>query len=135
MERRDDWEQRLIKLANDWRNKEYEYGKTDCGCFAQSAVEALTGVVLLSDVERPKSEIGAARFMIAHGWHTIEDMATGLLGSPVNPIASRRGDIVSFAEGGALHLAVRVGDAALSPGPKGLIVVGRKAWRSAWKVG
>jgi len=135
MQRLDDWEKRLIALANEWRTRPYVYGISDCGCFAQAAIEAVTGVALLSDVERPRGWLSAAKFMIAHGWDSVEDMATELLGAPVEPSLSGPGDIVSFSEGGESHLAVRVGSVALSPSGKGLIVVAAGSWRRAWKVG
>lgn len=134
MERRADWEPRLITLANDWATTPYVYGVSDCACFAQAAVEAVTGIVLLEGIEKPRGMMGAARFMIARGWETVEDLATELLGAPLDPLQSRRGDIVSFVEQEP-HLAVRVGDTALSPSAGGLVVVGPARWHLAWKIG
>lgn len=134
MERLPDWEPRLIALANDWATRPYVYGVSDCACFAQAAIEAVTGVVLLEGTEKPRGMMGAARFMIARGWESVEDMATALLGAPLDPRQSRRGDIVSFVEQEP-HLAVRVGDVALSPTAGGLVAVEPRHWHLMWKVG
>ncbi len=135
MTRRDDWRVRLTSVARDWRVKPYIYGQTDCACFVQAAVEAVTGVVLLEAVEKPSGMMESARFLISRGWRNVEGMAEALLGASVEPDLSRAGDVVSFFEGGEPHLAVRVGDLALSPSATGLNVIVRKQWRRAWQVG
>lgn len=99
------------------------------------AVEAVTGVELLPGVEVPTGWLGVAKFMIAHGWDDVEAMATELLGNPSEPSLSRRGDVVSFLEGGEKHLAVRAGSEALTPSPEGLRVIGAAHWLNAWRVG
>lgn len=135
MERLPDWEPRLVALANGWRTRPYVYGVSDCACFAQAAVEAVTGVLLLEGIEKPRGMMGAARFMISRGWESVEDMAEELLGTPVDPAATRRGDIVSFVGDGESHLAVRIGDVALSPSASGLAVIVPRCWHLGWKVG
>lgn len=130
-----DWQQRLVKTVNERRLMPYVYGRTDCACFVQAAVLAVTGTMLLAGVEKPKGWIGAAKFMLANGWEDVEQMATAVLGPPVSADLSRPGDVVSFELAEELHLAVRVGDAALTPAGEGLQVVDRLAWRNAWLVG
>ncbi|WP_428673723.1 DUF6950 family protein [Reyranella sp.] len=129
-----DWKPRLVELANRHRATPYRYGEHDCATFARDAVEAVTGTVLLPEAERQAGWLAAARFMIARGWETVEAMADELL-PPVDAALSRPGDIVSFEQGGELHLAVRMGDAAVSPGLQGLFPVGGGHWHRAWKVG
>lgn len=99
------------------------------------AVAAVTGIELLAGIDPPKGWLGAARFMISRGWADVEEMAEDLLGQSVAADLSRRGDIVSYADGGELHLAVRVGDQAVAASPTGLVVVPRVHWRRAWLVG
>lgn len=136
LSRRDDGNQRLIALVNERRLMPYAYGRNDCWCFARAAVEAATGETLLPDLEPPKSWLAAARVMIANGWESVEDLMTETLGPPMaDPKESRPGDIVSFEMLGDLHLAVRVGETALTPGRDGLNSIGRDAWRNAWRVG
>lgn len=129
------WEGRLIDLAREWRTRPYSYGDSDCACFARAAIETLTGVTMLPGVEFPKGWLAAAKFMIARGWSSVEDSMVELLGPPVDPTHSRSGDIVSYAEGGELHLAVRVGDSAMTPSLQGLRVIAAGHWLRAWRVG
>lgn len=136
LERLPDWEQRLIDTANERRTLPYAYGVNDCGCFAQAAIKAVTGVTLLEGIELPRGWLAAAKFMMARGWSNIEDTMTDLLGQPMDdPQQSRRGDIVSYEEGGEFHVAVRVGDCALTPAIGGLAVIPASRWRRWWKVG
>ena len=132
--RLDGWEPRLVVLANDWRTRPYAYGITDCGRFMIEAVAAVTGVVLLEGVTWPRGWLGVAKFMIANGWNSVEDTMDDLL--PPMPVAdSRRGDVVSFELAGEMHLAVRVGATALTPGTTGLEAFAAGTWRHAWRVG
>lgn len=136
MTRLPDWQARLSSVANARRNVAYQYGMTDCWCFARAAVEATTGVVLLPGIESPKGWLAAAKAMLSRGWSDVEDMMTALLGEPLgNPMSARAGDIVSYEFCGERHLAVCFGDEALSPQQTGLQVIGRSAWRCAWSVG
>ena len=134
LQRLDGWEGRLGVLANAWRNRPFEYGVTDCGRFMLAAVVEITGTDLLPGVTWPRGWLGVAKWMIANDWEDVEAVMDDLL--PYVPVAeSRRGDVVSFERGGELHLAVRVGDAALTPGIDGLVVSPSSAWRRAWQVG
>lgn len=134
LERLPDWEKRLIDFANSWCVVEYEYGVTDCTRFAHGSVVAVTGKSLLPDMEWPTGWISAAKMMIAKGWESVESPVDELLPRGEAEV-SRRGDLVSYSAGGELHLAVRVGGAALAPAMKGLLVIDRKFWLRSWKVG
>jgi hypothetical protein len=132
--RLEDWKERLVRHANSWRTVEYAYGRADCTRFAHGAVEAVTGVDILPGMKWPNGWIGAAKFMIAKGWDSVEAPMAELL-PEMDAATSRPGDIVSYWLGGEVHLAVRVGDTALAPTTKGLMVVERSQWARAWKVG
>lgn len=129
------WQERLIDAVNARRRVPYRYGTNDCARFAQICIEAVTGTVLLPDVERPQGWLAAAKFMIARGWTTPEDMATELIGHSCDLADVGPGDIVSYEHLGELHLAVRVGDAALAPVDAGLKAIPPGQWRRGWKVG
>lgn len=133
--RLDDWQARLVAVVNERRLLPYAYGTNDCACFARLCVEATTGMVLLPGVDPPKGWLAAAKFMIARGWHTPEDMATELLGPPRDVAETGPGDLVSYEDIGELHLAVRVGDVAVAPVDVGLKVISPEQWRHGWKVG
>jgi hypothetical protein len=131
-----DWPARLSAFVSSRRDIPYAYGVNDCACFAQESVIALTGTDPLPGIERPKSWLGAARFLIANGWEDVEEMITAVLGPPLaSPRLAQRGDIVSFASpGGERHLAVCTGGMAATPGGLGIEWVPLSEWRSAWKV-
>lgn len=125
---------RLIALVNDWRSRPYVYGVTDCWQFALAAVRCQTGVDLMPGVVWPRSLFGAVRIMIENGWENINDAMNALLPSQSVEDA-RPGDVVSFERGGEHHMAVRVGDTALTPDLRGLMAIDRALWRRAWRVG
>lgn len=43
MSRAPGWEERLLAVAEDWRNRPFAWGRADCLCFARAAVEAVQG--------------------------------------------------------------------------------------------
>lgn len=137
LERRADWLERLAAVVNERRKMPYRYGTNDCGVFSRLCVEAMTGTTLLPGVDLPIGWLAAARFLISRGWSGVDDMATALLGPPVDDLSEiGPGDIVAYEACGETHLAVRVGDAALAPeGEIGLKVIAAEKWRRGWKVG
>lgn len=133
--RLDDWTRRLAALANAWRCRPYAYGITDCWQFMLAAVETQTGAALMPGVLWSRRRIGVLKFMKAEGWADIEAAMDDLL-PPMIVTDSRPGDVVSFGLADELHMAIRVGDTALTPGPNGLVEIARPEWwRRAWKVG
>jgi len=134
--RLDNWQPRLAAAINDRRLAPYVYGRTDCACFVQASIAAVTGVTLMDGIEKPMGWIGAAKFLIAHGWDDVEAMIVDIIGPPMaSPSLSRPGDIISFVSIGEPHLGVRVGDVALSPADTGLEVITAQRWVRAWKIG
>ena len=130
-----DWQPRLAKLVNERRSVPYAYGSNDCWCFAQAAINAVTGKTLRPDIA-PKTWLAAAKVLISNGWESVEAMMTELLGPPMDdPKTSQPGDIVSFELLGSEHLAVRAGDTALTPGRDRLEMIAVTEWRKAWRVG
>ena len=99
-----------------------------------AAVRCQTGVELMPGVVWPTGLVGVVRIMIDRGWQNLEEAMDDLL--PSQPVeAARPGDIVSFVQGGEVHMAVRLGDTALTPGLQGLAAFGPATWKRAWRVG
>jgi len=134
LHRLNDWRPRLIALVEDRRDRPYQYGETDCACFALDAIETITGVRHFDGVERPRNWIGAAKFMMSRGWSGIDEMMDSIL-EPVDPKETVIGDLVAFRSNAELHLAVRAGDSALTPGDNGLMTIDRERWSLGWKIG
>ena len=135
LQRLPDWLPRLAELANKHRLTPYRYGTHDCWTFARAAVEAVTGTLLLPELESYSGWLGAAKLMIARGLASVEEVMTEQIGKPVDVGQSRAGDIISYENGGERHLAVRIGDGALAPAPDGMTIVAPVVWRHAWLVG
>lgn len=130
-----DWQPRLVELVNERRLTPYRYGENDCWHFVRAAVETMTGTLLFPEMTPYRGWVGAARMLIENGWDTVEEGVTDLLGPPIDPHGSLPGDIVSYEAVGDRHLALRIGDAALTPSLEGLVVIERTRWCRAWKVG
>jgi hypothetical protein len=136
MTRREDWVVRLTVAINARRELPYSYGINDCWCLVRDCVEAITGEVLLDDLRPAPGFIAAAKAMISRGWTSVEDIMNEVVGEPLTSSASRPGDVISYEEGGDLHLAVRIGeDSAVSPSASGLRIIEREQWLRAWKIG
>lgn len=97
----------------------------------------VTGVSLLPGVQRPKPGwLAAAKFLIRHDLKDVEEFATAALGQiPGDGQDSVPGDLVSWRAAGELHLAVRVGNEAVTPAVKGLMMVSPADWICAWWIG
>lgn len=134
LQRLPDWQARLTGCLNARAAMPYRYGVNDCASFAFAAIEAMTGVNIAPS-PMPTGWLAAARLMISRGWESIEDVATELMGEPVEPAASRPGDIVSYEEGGERHLAVRIGTSAVTPTPYGSVPIDVDRWCRAWRIG
>lgn len=131
-----DWQPRFSAFLRERRSLPYEYGVTDCACFAVDAVRVVTGTDLAPGVERPRSAIEGGRFLVAHGVRTIEELFAGTLGTPWEHLGQgRRGDLASFFAAGETHMALVTGVAAVTPGPSGLVTVPSSLWRRAWRIG
>lgn len=135
MKRREDWRERLVEYVNQSSKVPYRYGEMDCWCFSSGCVRAQTDVVLYPEETPPRSAMAAYRIMDRRGWETVEDIMTEALGPSVSADEASTGDIVSVWMAGDLHLAVKVGDAVLTPGQAGLEAVAPSKWNRAWKVG
>jgi hypothetical protein len=129
--RRPDWQRRLAELVNRNRHRSWDC----CALFCRDAVRQMTDVDLMPGLEVLAGRRQVARIMAAHGWRGMEDIATAFGGEPLEAQMARPGDVVSFAHDGAVFLAVRIGDGAVTSTPGGLVPVLPAAWRRAWRVG
>jgi hypothetical protein len=130
------WEDRLRDLVNRTCNEPYRYGLFDCWTFASMGVLAVTGVTLLPGVVLPRGWLGAAKFLLKHNLDNVEELAIAALGIlPDDPERARAGDLVLHIVGEEQHLALRVGNAAVTPASDGLVVVERSRWTASWAIG
>lgn len=97
----------------------------------------VTGVSLIPGVQRPKPGwLAAAKFLIRYDLKDVEEFAIAALGQiPGDGQDSMSGDLVSWRACGEPHLAVRIGNEAVTPGAKGLLMVPASDWICAWWIG
>lgn len=91
MERKAGWEARLKNVIMKHQRLPSQYGVSDCYLIPDDAVEALTGERMFPDVTYD-SEMGAAKALVAHGFHTVEDAFASKF-EAVHPALAQRGDI------------------------------------------
>ena len=129
-----DWHERLIHFVNGRRLMPYAYGTNDCWTFTQAAILEMTGTELFPEI-KPNHWLSAAKVLIRNGWDSVEELISDPLGPPSEPIDTRPGDVVSFESCDSYHLAVRIGDSAVTPFDTGTMVIKSTQWRRSWKVG
>lgn len=135
LRRRDDWPARLSAFVRAREHVPYVHGETDCACFCQAWIVEATGVDVMPGIDKPRSRIAAARFLVAGGFGDVEGLAAKVLGEPLPfPRLAGRGDIISFEAEGERHLAVVVDADAATPGRDGILWVPRVAWINGWRV-
>jgi hypothetical protein len=136
LRRLDDWPSRLRAFIRSRRELPFAWGSNDCCTFAiGGGVEALTGVLLLPDVQRPTTELGAARFLLDRGHRDASGLATELLGEPLaTPRLAQRGDVVALPADEGVTLGICLGTDAAAPGPSGLVFAPLSCALKAWRV-
>lgn len=136
LRRLDDWPSRLHAYIRSRREMPFAWGSNDCCTFAiGGGVEALTGILLLPDVQRPTTEFGAARFLVERGHHDVSGLATELLGVPmITPRLAQRGDVVALLADEGVTLGICLGADVAAPGPLGLVFPPLSCALKAWRV-
>lgn len=145
MTRFEDWPERLAAFIEERRAMPFAWGSNDCALFAADAVCAITGVDFGEPFRGRYDDEASLRLHGMHGANAhlaagdvsraIRDMATAWLDGEIAPALARRGDVVLIDHAGGESLAVCVGEKAAAPGRRGVIMVPRSAWLSAWRVG
>lgn len=136
LQRLENWPQRLHELIETRRRQPFVWGENDCCIFAlEHGVRAVTGILLLPEVPRPRTAIAAGRFLLRRGYRDVFSLATELLGQPVPfPRMAGRGDVVGLESPGVKALGVCVGAACATPGSHGLLFVPRSFVVRAWRL-
>lgn len=135
------WEGRLAALVSARALVPFAWGTNDCVTFAADAVQAVTGRDPIADIRGTWScERTAARavgsFYGAYGdmHHVLDAMAQRSWWPRVPVGFARRGDLAIVPHEGRPTVAVVTGQAAMSPGPKGLVAVPMTAATRAWTI-
>lgn len=132
MTRLDGWERVLVEAVETARSTPFQWGVTDCACWAFEVRARLTGGedVAAQWRGRYRTATGSLRVMRRLGWADIEAMGRALLGEPLPTVLmAQRGDLVLMDQGFGVVIgaqAVGMGEAGLGVAP---ITAGRLGWR------
>lgn len=128
-----DWQERLAAFIAGRREQTFAWGPGDCGHFAAGAIEATTGVdVLTPALPSWNSRREAVRAMRTLG-NSMREVTTAVLGEPVPPAFASIGDIGLTDAPSAL--VVCNGSSWLGVGRDRVEAVAAERVVCAWKVG
>ncbi|NSX15974.1 hypothetical protein HTY52_17970 [Cupriavidus taiwanensis] len=132
MQRLEDWTARLAEFIETRRERVFSWGDSDCCLFVCDAIEAMTGT---DPGARWRglyaSEKGARRVLRDNGG--VAGIATLVLGLPVPPALTGRGDVVLIDTPHGEALALCLGGLIAGQGPDGIEFYPMTAAKAAWK--
>jgi hypothetical protein len=129
----DGWERLLAEAVETARSTPFQWGVTDCACWAFDVRARLTGGEDVAARWRGRytSAAGSVRIMRSLGWSNIEAMGRALLGAPLPAVLlAQRGDLVLMEKG----FGVCLGAQAVGMGEAGLGWAAMPSCRMAWRV-
>lgn len=91
-ERVTDWENEHVKVIQFHSEHTGQYGVSDCYLLADDNVHAITGNYMFPKGRKYKSSVGAAKLLLKHGFHNVEEAFASKF-EEVPPILAQRGDI------------------------------------------
>jgi len=134
MGRLNDWPDRLNAHIEEWRHREFDWGKADCALFCLYAEKAMCGQSRFEDfIGQYKTDKGSLKALKKFGaGNLVDTVAQRLEEIPV--MMAKRGDVASIdtPDGDALSLVV--GDKVAGLGKEGLVFLPLTSAKRAWKV-
>lgn len=131
--RRADWPLHLEHFIACRTAAPFVWGKNDCAIFAADAVQAITGQdPAPAGLRHHTTARQAYRAIARHGG--LEGIATASMGEPITVQQATVGDVLLVKAGKRDALAICNGTSALMPSAHGLVSVGLKSARMAWRV-
>ena len=127
-----DWQLRLAKFGQARASMPFAWGSNDCCTFTADAVKAITGKDLRGAFPTYEGEMRALRAIAAGGG--LQQLASNLLGDPVNPKMAAVGDVVLVLNAEREMLAICNGTSAIAPGKYGMVLVSMEAALAAWRI-
>ena len=92
MARDDGWEQRLNSVVAKHQALPGQWGVSDCFVLPDDAVEAMTGKRTYPDARSYKTEAGAAKVLLRHGFANLGEAFAARF-EAISPVEAQRGDI------------------------------------------
>lgn len=133
----DNWPAKLYEVIEKNQQLPFEWGKTDCFCFAADCVLAITGYDFLEDYRGCYADQATAEGLIAE-YGGVEDALDAVLApiaAPKELLLATRGDVALIKMGEKLMCGIWVGTFALAPLPdRGLTEVPPALVKKIWGV-
>lgn len=129
----EDWPERLDTYIAQHNDRPYSYLEHNCCTFVAGAVEVLTNVAIMKQVQEQCSLLDEekayktmlryiVRVMKKHGFRRIPSLQ------------AQRGDVVWFKNLGRNMLGLCIGNKIMVPGEKGLIIFNLSESLGAWRI-
>ncbi len=141
MHRKDSWLDDLAIYINQTMHKRFRWGSHDCIIFATGAVEAMTGVNVIYDLQGYRNTREALKALMKYSGRDLEGACVAVAEHHKIPeippdLAGHTGDIVLLKEGGFIGetLALCYSGFLFAPGEKGLMVMSDEKAVRAWRL-
>ena len=132
MQRKADWETALGAVLDDYADRPFEWGKSDCCLFVADIVQAMTGVDPAAAYRgRYSNETGARLALRRYGKTTLAATFDEAFGASVEPARAHRGDIIQIDE---LTVGVCMGAFGYFVGDTGLVRRPYADFARAWVI-
>lgn len=134
------WESILLKFLEDYKNKPFSRGKSDCGLFVADCINILQDRNIDAAIKyrgKYKNKKQLKALMAELGHKDLIDITSEILGEPYeNYRKAKRGDCVGFTgkEGIAIGIVDLSGRNALTTGKAGVISIPMRLWEIGWVI-
>lgn len=134
-----DWHTRLIAYCQAVEHRAFQYGSSDCFCFANGAVIAMTGHNLFPQFEGAyTNRFGMLRLIRRHGYDSLLSLVSDNLKSvgwpQIDPAEATIGDIAMMPGQPVTSLGICCADGVIAQAVHGLAVVPGQHALATWRV-
>lgn len=127
------WPERMIEAIVAYEGAPFEWGKTDCWCFAMDVAKAVTGTDPWAEARTYRTRTGARRALLRRGFPSIA-AALAAVYEEVPPSMAQRGDIGIVMMDGAECACVCEGVRFIGKSERGLVRFQRALVSRAFRV-
>lgn len=134
MGRLNDWPERLNNHIDEWRDKNFDWGKADCALFCLYGEKAMCGTSRFEDfLGTYSTDFGSLRALKKLGTGELTSTVAARL-PEINISEAQRGDVVSIDTPEGQALALFVGDKIAALGENGLLFLPVSLANRAWRI-
>ena len=121
----------INSVLQEWADKPFKYGTSDCCQFVGAVIEAMTGS---NPVRQFQYETEAEAKALIAKYGSLDALVTSVLGEPMPPEDSMPGYVLSIDLGESTMLAVNISGVAVYKTPSGITDWGIEAATKTWSV-